>query len=101
MPSSLVEGVFNAFDENRDDNIDFKEMACGISAACRGPIVERLKFSFKIFDLDRDGTLSAEEIGEMVRAIKTVRITEGGCARRRERDRDRDRDRDTQISPAE
>ena len=80
MPASLVDGVFNAFDENRDDNIDFKEMACGISAACRGPIVERLKFCFKIFDLDRDGTLSSSEIQEMIRAIKTVRATEGEIA---------------------
>ncbi|XP_022251040.1 ubiquitin carboxyl-terminal hydrolase 32-like [Limulus polyphemus] len=69
VPLSLCEGVFNAFDENRDGHIDFKEMACGISACCRGPLVERQKFLFKVFDEDRDGILSSEEISRMVEAL--------------------------------
>lgn len=36
-------GLFSAFDENLDSHIDFKEMACGISACCRGPMVEKHK----------------------------------------------------------
>jgi len=36
-------GLFGAFDENLDGHIDFKEMACGISACCRGPMVEKHK----------------------------------------------------------
>lgn len=43
VPLSVCAGVFAAFDENRDNHIDFKEMACGISAATRGPMVERQK----------------------------------------------------------
>lgn len=39
----LLSGLFHAFDENRDNHIDFKEMACGISACCRGPGTERQK----------------------------------------------------------
>ena len=39
----VFSGVFYAFDENRDNHIDFKEMACGISASCRGPMTERQK----------------------------------------------------------
>lgn len=42
MPLSVCPGLVAAFDENRDNHIDFKEMACGISAACRGPLVERM-----------------------------------------------------------
>lgn len=38
--------VFLAFDENCDNHIDFKEMACGISACCRGPSLERQKCTF-------------------------------------------------------
>lgn len=40
---SIVRGLFTAFDENCDGHLDFKEMVCGISAACRGPLVERIK----------------------------------------------------------
>ena len=38
--------LFVAFDENSDNQIDFKEMACGISACCRGPSTERQKCEF-------------------------------------------------------
>ncbi|XP_068211640.1 ubiquitin carboxyl-terminal hydrolase 32 isoform X1 [Palaemon carinicauda] len=69
LPPMLAKGVFNAFDENRDNHIDFKEMACGISAACRGPLTERQKFCFKIFDRDRDGKLSKEELTALVQAL--------------------------------
>lgn len=43
LPRAAVEGTFLAFDENRDGHIDFKELCCGLSAACRGPTTERLK----------------------------------------------------------
>lgn len=36
-------GLFHAFDENRDNHIDFKEISCGLSACCRGPVAERQK----------------------------------------------------------
>lgn len=40
---SLCPGLFHAFDENRDNHIDFKEISCGLSACCRGPLAERQK----------------------------------------------------------
>lgn len=43
VPASALNGVFSAFDENCDGHIDFKELCCGVSAACRGPNVERSK----------------------------------------------------------
>ncbi|XP_018105104.1 ubiquitin carboxyl-terminal hydrolase 32 isoform X1 [Xenopus laevis] len=69
---SLSEGLFNAFDENRDNHIDFKEISCGLSACCRGPLAERQKFCFKVFDIDRDGVLSRTELAEMVLALLEV-----------------------------
>ena len=38
-----MSGLFNAFDENQDGHIDFRELACGISKCCRGPNSERQK----------------------------------------------------------
>uniref|UniRef100_A0A4W3JWA4 Ubiquitin carboxyl-terminal hydrolase 32 n=1 Tax=Callorhinchus milii TaxID=7868 RepID=A0A4W3JWA4_CALMI len=69
---SLSEGLFSAFDENRDNHIDFKEISCGLSACCRGPVAERQKFCFKVFDTDRDGALSRTELEEMVVALLEV-----------------------------
>lgn len=49
VPPSALAGVFSAFDENRDGHIDFKELCCGVSAACRGPSVERSKCKNLLF----------------------------------------------------
>ena len=46
LPPRLVAGLFKAFDENQDGHVDFKELACGVSAACRGPEMERQKCEF-------------------------------------------------------
>lgn len=48
VPWAALTGVFAAFDENRDGHIDFKELCCGVSAACRGPGVERSKCKYCI-----------------------------------------------------
>ena len=53
-----------------------QEMACGISAACRGPPTERQKFLFKIFDRDRDGRLDRDELHAMVLALLALTIEE-------------------------
>ena len=52
----------NAFGENHDSHIDFKEISCGLSACCRGPLAETQKFCFKVFDVDGDGVLSRVEL---------------------------------------
>ncbi|CAH4028089.1 unnamed protein product [Pieris brassicae] len=72
LPKAAVTGFFLAFDENKDGHIDFKELCCGLSAACRGPQTERLKFCFKVFDLDRDGVLNKKELIDMVGVLCTV-----------------------------
>lgn len=72
LPTAAVAGAFLAFDENRDGHVDFKELCCGLSAACRGPRTERLKFCFKIFDVDSDAVLNKKELIDMVGILCTV-----------------------------
>ncbi|KAL0267099.1 UNVERIFIED_CONTAM: hypothetical protein PYX00_009454 [Menopon gallinae] len=76
LPSSVCHGLFSAFDENQDNHIDFKEMACGVSAACRGPAVERQKFCFKVFDADKDGYLNSAEMKHMIDTFLTLKDEE-------------------------
>ncbi|XP_059091562.1 ubiquitin carboxyl-terminal hydrolase 32-like isoform X4 [Tigriopus californicus] len=73
LPHILVSSFFSAFDENLDGHIDFKELSCGVSAACRGPEMERQKFCFKIFDTDRDGVLNENEMRIMCECLVHVR----------------------------
>jgi len=72
LPNKLVTGLFKAFDENQDGHVDFKELACGVSAACRGPDLERQKFCFKIFDADNDGVLNEREVNLMIESMLEV-----------------------------
>jgi len=72
LPSQLVQGLFQAFDENQDGHLDFKELSCGVSAACRGPEMERQKFCFKIFDRDRNGYLCMSEVSTMLEAMVQI-----------------------------
>ncbi|XP_018565793.1 ubiquitin carboxyl-terminal hydrolase 32 isoform X2 [Anoplophora glabripennis] len=69
VPLKACKGLFLALDVNRDDHVDFKELCCGISAACRGPMVERMKFCFKVFDMDRDCYLNTEEVQYMTQTL--------------------------------
>ncbi|KAK2708164.1 hypothetical protein QYM36_013927, partial [Artemia franciscana] len=68
----LCDGLFSALDENRDLHIDFKEEVCGISAACRGPLAERLKFAFKVWDKDREGVLRDESLNDMLSTFLVI-----------------------------
>jgi len=72
LPPDLVPGLFRAFDENQDGHLDFKELSCGVSAACRGPVMERQIFCFKIFDGDRDGLLSRAETNFMINVMLQI-----------------------------
>lgn len=72
VPASLCAGLFRAFDANGDGHVDFKELCCGISAACRGPAAERLKFCFRMLDEDRDGVLGGGELRSALDAIALV-----------------------------
>lgn len=69
VPKAVLNGLLLALDENRDGHVDFKELCCGLSAACRGPVLERVKFCFKIFDADRDGVLNQAELRHMINVL--------------------------------
>merc|ERR1719189_2409927 len=73
MPTGLTTAFFQALDENQDGHIDFKELCCGVSAACRGPELERQKFCFKVFDADNDGMLNVAEITTMVEYLLEIK----------------------------
>lgn len=56
---SIARGLFSAFDENCDGHLDFKEIVCGISAACRGPLVERIKCVYLLLSKLRHKTITS------------------------------------------
>ncbi|KAE9417014.1 hypothetical protein Angca_007768 [Angiostrongylus cantonensis] len=65
FPRKFSDQLFRVFDENGDNQIDFRELVCGLSAMCRGPFPSRLSFLAKLWDEDCDAMLSDAELKEM------------------------------------
>lgn len=66
--SLFVDRLFQLFDENDDGNINFQEFLCGLSILCiRGTLEEKMLFSFRIYDFDKDQKISNEELTSMLK----------------------------------
>jgi serine/threonine-protein phosphatase 2B regulatory subunit len=51
------------FDEDGGGDVDFQEFVSGLSAfSSRGNKEEKLRFAFKVYDIDRDGYISNGEL---------------------------------------
>jgi len=59
----LVQRVVEVFDTDGNNEIDFKEFIEGISQfSVKGEKENKLKFAFKIYDIDQDGFISNGEL---------------------------------------
>ncbi|KAL7004293.1 Calcineurin subunit B [Cystobasidiomycetes sp. EMM_F5] len=59
----LASRMIAIFDEDGGGTVDFQEFVAGLSAfSNRGERDEKLKFAFKVYDMDRDGFISNGEL---------------------------------------
>eukprot|EP00761_Pharyngomonas_kirbyi_P013531 gb/GECH01013560.1/.p1 GENE.gb/GECH01013560.1/~~gb/GECH01013560.1/.p1 ORF type:complete len:178 (+),score=46.99 gb/GECH01013560.1/:1-534(+) len=66
----LVKRVISIFDANRDDSVNFKEFISALSVfSVRGGQEEKLKFAFKIYDIDGDGFISNGELFQVLKMM--------------------------------
>ncbi|KAF7286212.1 hypothetical protein GWI33_006900 [Rhynchophorus ferrugineus] len=61
--------VFKAFDVNCNGAISFRDLLITLSTLLRGSVYERLRWTFKLYDINGDGCISRGELSEIVIAV--------------------------------
>lgn len=66
----LVQRVIDIFDEDRNGEVDFKEFIHGVSQfSVKGDRETKLKFAFRIYDIDNDGFISNGELYQVLKMM--------------------------------
>jgi serine/threonine-protein phosphatase 2B regulatory subunit len=66
----LVQRVIDIFDADGNGEVDFKEFIHGVSQfSVKGDKLSKLKFAFRIYDMDNDGFISNGELFQVSNAI--------------------------------
>lgn len=68
-PTEYCHFLFKIFDTDNSKYIDFKEFIIALSVTSRGQIEEKLNWSFKIYDLDKNGKLTYSNVLVIIKAI--------------------------------
>jgi len=66
----LVQRVIDIFDTDGNGEVDFKEFIHGISLfSAKSNKKERMRFAFKIYDMDKDGFISNGELFQVLKMM--------------------------------
>ena len=73
----LVQRVIDIFDADGNGEVDFKEFIHGVSQfSVKGDKLSKLKFAFRIYDMDNDGFISN---GELFQVSIFFSLLSAGC----------------------
>ncbi|XP_026136086.1 Kv channel-interacting protein 1 isoform X1 [Carassius auratus] len=67
--STYAHYLFNAFDTSDNGSIKFEDFVMALSILLRGTTTEKLQWTFNLYDINRDGYITKEEMTDIVKAI--------------------------------
>ncbi|ODV84131.1 hypothetical protein CANARDRAFT_201426 [[Candida] arabinofermentans NRRL YB-2248] len=68
-PIEFSNYAFEAFDTENNGHISFKNFIISLSLASRGSLQEKLTWSFPIYDRDKDGSISYDDLLTVLKSI--------------------------------
>ncbi|XP_050991441.1 guanylyl cyclase inhibitory protein [Labeo rohita] len=72
--AEYAEQIFRTLDNNGDGVVDFREYVTAISMLIEGTTVEKLRWSFKLYDKDKDGAITRSEMLEIMQAVYKMSV---------------------------
>ncbi|XP_043943817.1 guanylyl cyclase-activating protein 1-like [Protopterus annectens] len=73
--NDYIEQMFRTFDMNKDGYIDFMEYVAALSLVLRGKMEQKLRWYFKLYDVDGNGCIDRHELLNIIKAIQAI----NGC----------------------
>ncbi|XP_038016368.1 calsenilin-like isoform X2 [Motacilla alba alba] len=67
--SSYAHFLFDAFDADRNGALCFQDFAVGLSVLLRGTEQQKLRWAFDLYDVNKDGYVSKEDMLEIMKSI--------------------------------
>ncbi|NXH61927.1 CSEN protein, partial [Rhabdornis inornatus] len=67
--SSYAHFLFDAFDAHRNGALCFQDFAVGLSVLLRGTEQQKLKWTFDLYDVNKDGYVTKEDMMEIMKSI--------------------------------
>ncbi|XP_014823099.1 PREDICTED: calsenilin-like [Poecilia mexicana] len=67
--STYAHFLFNAFDIDRNGSIHFEDFVIGLSVLLRGSVTEKLNWAFNLYDINKDGYITKEEMLAIMKSI--------------------------------
>lgn len=72
--SALCDLYFNAFDVRNEQALTFEDYITSLHIMTRGTEDEKLRFSFRILDMDRSGYITYEEWAIMIKSAAQIMV---------------------------
>ena len=66
--------LFHAYDADANGVIDFKEFLLVMSVEAKGSVKDKLKWAFKLYDLDGSGKVTRTEAIEIIQVRRNARF---------------------------